>query len=93
MKKPYQLRIIFILNALMMFLPFIFYYVITTKGIKIRGTGSNIYDLRRHRSSTHLLGYLIKQANQSLFQKLITNDLIESRDFTNSKKVIINESY
>ena len=36
-KKPIQLRIIFILNALMMILPFIFYAVITSKGITIGG--------------------------------------------------------
>ncbi len=36
-KKPIQLRIIFILNALMMFLPFVFYYVFTTKNISIDG--------------------------------------------------------
>ncbi len=36
-KKPIQLRIIFILNALMMFLPFVFYYVFTTKDISIDG--------------------------------------------------------
>ena len=35
--KPIQLRIIFILNALMMFLPFVFYYVFTTKNISIAG--------------------------------------------------------
>lgn len=34
-KKPIQLRIIFILNALMMILPFIFYYVFTTQEISI----------------------------------------------------------
>ncbi len=36
-KKPIQLRIIFILNALMMILPFIFYYVFTTQDISIDG--------------------------------------------------------
>ena len=36
-KKPIQLRIIFILNALMMLLPFVFYYVFTTKDISIDG--------------------------------------------------------
>lgn len=36
-QKPTQLRIIFILNALMMILPFIFYYVFTTKEISIAG--------------------------------------------------------
>lgn len=36
-KKPIQLRIIFILNALMMILPFIFYYVFTSKNISIAG--------------------------------------------------------
>jgi len=36
-KKPIQLRIIFILNALMMILPFAFYYVFTTKNITIDG--------------------------------------------------------
>lgn len=33
--KPIALRVVFILNALMMFLPFIFYYVITSKEITI----------------------------------------------------------
>ncbi len=37
MKKPITLRIIFIINALMMILPFIFYYVFTTKEIVIEG--------------------------------------------------------
>ena len=36
-QKPIQLRIIFILNALMMVLPFVFYYVFTTKEITIGG--------------------------------------------------------
>ena len=36
-KKPIPLRVIFILNALMMILPFVFYYVITSKGIVIGG--------------------------------------------------------
>jgi hypothetical protein len=34
-KKPIQLRVIFILNALMMILPFVFYYVFTTNDIRI----------------------------------------------------------
>ncbi len=34
-KKPIPLRIIFILNALMMFLPFVFYYVFTTRDITV----------------------------------------------------------
>ena len=34
-KKPILLRVIFILNALMMILPFVFYYVFTTKGVSI----------------------------------------------------------
>lgn len=34
-QKPIQLRIIFILNALMMFLPFVFYYVFITNDITI----------------------------------------------------------
>lgn len=34
-KKPAPLRVIFILNALMMILPFVFYAVITSKNIKI----------------------------------------------------------
>lgn len=37
MKKPIQLRIIFILNALMMVLPFIFYAVFTAKNVQIEG--------------------------------------------------------
>ncbi|MDA8595247.1 hypothetical protein N9L20_02095 [Flavobacteriaceae bacterium] len=36
-KKPYQLRIIFIINALMMILPFIFYVVFTQKELSIEG--------------------------------------------------------
>ena len=36
-KKPIQLRIIFILNALMMTLPFVFYYAFTAKNISIDG--------------------------------------------------------
>ena len=36
-KKPLQLRIIFILNAIMMFLPFVFYFVITRNNITIDG--------------------------------------------------------
>lgn len=36
-KKPIPLRVIFILNALMMILPFIFYFVITSKGVEIGG--------------------------------------------------------
>ena len=36
-KKPILLRVIFILNALMMVLPFIFYYVFTTRDISIGG--------------------------------------------------------
>ncbi len=36
-KKPFTLRIIFILNALMMILPFAFYFVITSKNIEIGG--------------------------------------------------------
>lgn len=36
-KKPIQLRIIFILNALMIILPFIFYFVITNQNILIGG--------------------------------------------------------
>lgn len=34
-KKPIPLRVIFILNALMMVLPFVFYYVFTTKNITV----------------------------------------------------------
>ncbi len=34
-RKPIQLRIIFIMNALMMILPFIFYFVFTTNNITI----------------------------------------------------------
>lgn len=33
--KPIPLRVIFILNALMMILPFIFYYVFTTQNIVV----------------------------------------------------------
>lgn len=34
-KKPIPLRVIFILNALMMILPFMFYYVFTTNNIQV----------------------------------------------------------
>ncbi len=37
LKKPIPLRIIFILNAMMMILPFIFYYVFITNNISIEG--------------------------------------------------------
>ena len=37
MKKPIQLRAIFIMNGLMMILPFVFYMVFTTKNISIDG--------------------------------------------------------
>jgi hypothetical protein len=37
MKKPIQLRLIFIMNALMMILPFVFYFVITSKNIDLNG--------------------------------------------------------
>lgn len=37
MRKPITLRIIFIFNALMMILPFIFYFVFINKGIEING--------------------------------------------------------
>lgn len=40
--KPIPLRVVFILNALMMFLPFIFYYVITSKEITIGGLDPQI---------------------------------------------------
>ena len=36
-KKPALLRVIFIFNALMMILPFVFYYVFTSKDISIDG--------------------------------------------------------
>lgn len=36
-KKPIPLRVVFILNLLMCILPFIFYYVFTTKDISIAG--------------------------------------------------------
>ncbi|WP_353780144.1 hypothetical protein [Winogradskyella sp. 3972H.M.0a.05] len=32
LKKPIPLRIIFILNGILMFLPFLFYYIVTVKG-------------------------------------------------------------
>lgn len=41
-EKPIPLRVIFILNALMMVLPFVFYYVITTQDIVIGGL-NNMY--------------------------------------------------
>ena len=34
-KKPVPLRVIFILNAMMMVLPFVFYYVFTTRNIQV----------------------------------------------------------
>ncbi len=40
-KKPILLRVIFILNALMMILPFVFYLVFTTKDISINGLDPN----------------------------------------------------
>lgn len=34
-KKPIPLRIVFIMNTILMFLPFIFYYVVTSKDINV----------------------------------------------------------
>lgn len=36
-KKPPVLRLVFILNAILMFLPFVFYYIFQTKNITIEG--------------------------------------------------------
>lgn len=36
-KKPIILRVVFLLNALLMFLPFIFYYIFTSKNIQVDG--------------------------------------------------------
>ena len=36
-KKPIILRVAFLLNALLMFLPFIFYYIFTSKNLQVDG--------------------------------------------------------
>ena len=36
-QKPALLRVVFIMNALLSILPFIFYYIFTTKNIEIEG--------------------------------------------------------
>ena len=37
LQKPIQLRIVFILNAILALLPYVFYYVFTSKNISIDG--------------------------------------------------------
>ena len=63
--KPIPLRVIFILNALMMILPFIFYYVITSKGIEIGGIDPNymIYTGIAYIGSFAILVYFILNRN------------------------------
>ena len=63
--KPIPLRIIFILNALMMILPFVFYYVITSKGIEIGGLDPNymIYTSVAYIISFAILVYFILNRN------------------------------
>lgn len=43
MKKPAILRIVFILNAILSILPFVFYYVFTTKNISVGGLSPQIF--------------------------------------------------
>ena len=78
-KKPIQLRIIFILNALMMVLPFIFYIVITSKDITIGGLDPNwmIYTGLAYIASFILLVIAIFKRNMTVFRAIfILNILI-----------------
>lgn len=63
--KPIPLRVIFILNALMMILPFVFYYVITSKEIIIGGLDPSwmIYTGLAYIASFAALVYFILQRN------------------------------
>lgn len=63
--KPIPLRVIFILNALMMILPFVFYAVITSKGIEIGGLNPSwmIYTGIAYIASFAALVYFILKRN------------------------------
>jgi len=69
-KKPFQLRIIFILNALMMFLPFVFYYVFKAKNISIEGLDPMwmIYTGVAYIASFGVLATSILKRNRTLFR-------------------------
>ena len=70
LQKPYQLRIVFILNALLSILPFIFYYVFTTKEINIGGLDPTyfIYTGIGYISSFILMVYAILTKKLLLFR-------------------------
>ena len=70
LQKPYQLRIVFILNALLSILPFIFYYVFTTKEISIGGLDPTyfIYTDIGYISSFILMLYSILNKKLLLFR-------------------------
>lgn len=63
--KPVPLRIIFILNALMMVLPFVFYAVITQKNIEIGGLNPiwMLYTAAGYIMSFVALVYFIRKRN------------------------------
>ena len=69
-KKPIQLRVVFILNALMMILPFVFYGIITSKGIEIGGipTVYMIYTGIAYILSFAILVYSILNKKFNLFR-------------------------
>lgn len=79
MKKPIQLRIIFILNALMMILPFVFYTIITTKNITIEGI-KPIYmvytGIAYILSFAALVGFILKKNITGLRVMILINVLI-----------------
>ncbi len=77
-KKPYQLRIIFILNALMMLLPFVFYYVFTTKNITIEGLDpvTIIYTGMAYIVSFGILVLSILKRNMVLFRIMFAVNVV-----------------
>ncbi len=76
--KPAQLRVIFILNALMMILPFVFYSVITSKEITLGGLDPMwmIYTGIAYIVSFALLVYSILNAKLMLFRALFVVNIL-----------------
>ena len=77
-KKPIPLRIIFILNALMMILPFIFYTVFTLKEIEIGGLDPifMLYTGFAYIASFALLVFSILKKNLTLLRIVIGVNLL-----------------
>ncbi len=77
-KKPAPLRVLFILNALMMILPFIFYFVITSKGIDVGGLNPvvMVYTGIGYILSFALVVYSILKKNLTLLRIIIAVNIL-----------------